>query len=143
MSAAVAPMILVAAFGMAAFAAPQGGASTAAKKANVAVSGCMLRQGYATLIVDEARVDGKGDAAEAAQPSSEKAGTPLTAPPRWILENAATLSQHVGERVQVIGVSDWVTNPDDYPIPTGEPGPPPPAPRIDVISLKVVAPTCS
>ena len=115
----------------------------AAKKPNVAVSGCLLRQGYATLVVDDARVDGKGDAAATAQPSIVKAGEPLTAPPRWILEGAGTLAQNVGARVQVLGVSDWVANPDDYPIPTGEPGPAPPAPRIEVISLKVVAPACS
>jgi hypothetical protein len=114
-----------------------------AKKANVAISGCLLRQGYATLVVDEARVDGKGDAAATAQPTVAKPGEPLTAPPRWVLDNAGPHTSHVGERVQLLGVSDWVTNPGDYPIPTGEPGPPPPAPHIEVISLKVLAPMCS
>ena len=86
-------------------AAPQG---DAAKKANVAISGCLLRQGYATLIVDEARVDGKGDAAATAQPTAAKPGAPLTAPPRWVLDNAGPHTSHVGERVQLLGVSDWV-----------------------------------
>ena len=133
-------MILVGLSGIPASTAPQG---DAAKKANVAISGCLLRQGYATLIVDEARVDGKGDAAATAQPAAAKPGAPLTAPPRWVLDNAGPHTSHVGERVQLLGVSDWVTNPDDYPIPTGEPGPAPPAPNIEVISLKVLAPMCS
>jgi hypothetical protein len=115
----------------------------AAKKPNVAISGCLVRQGYATLIVDEARVDGKGDAAVTAPPSVVKPGAPPTAPPRWVLDNAGPHTSHVGERVQLLGLSDWVTNPDDYPIPTGEPGPAPPAPHIEVISLKVLAPMCS
>ena len=140
MKQTVATIILAAAAAVAVSAAPQG---DAAKKANVAISGCLLRQGYATLIVDEAQVDGKGDAAATAQPSVVKPGAPLTAPPRWILDNAGPHTSHVGERVQLIGVSDWVTNPDDYPIPTGEPGPAPPAPHIEVISLKVLAPMCS
>ena len=133
-------MISVIGSGVAGSAAPQG---DPAKKANVAISGCLLRQGYATLIVDEARVDGTGDAAATAQPTAAKPGAPLTAPPRWVLDNAGPHSSHVGERVQLLGVSDWVTNPDDYPIPTGEPGPLPPAPHIEVISLKVLAPMCS
>ena len=133
-------MIVVVASGIAVFGAPQ---ADAAKKANVAISGCLLRQGYATLIVDEARVDGKGDAAATAQPAARTLGAPLDAPPRWVLDNAGTQTSHVGERVQILGVSDWVTNPGDYPIPTGEPGPAPPAPHIEVISLKVLAPMCS
>jgi hypothetical protein len=132
--------IVVAASATTGSAAAQGGA---AKKPNVAISGCLLRQGYATLIVDEARVDGKGDAAATAQPTAAKPGEPLTAPPRWVLDNAGPHTSHVGERVQLVGVSDWVTNPDDYPIPTGEPGPAPPAPHIEVLSLKVLAPMCS
>jgi hypothetical protein len=133
-------MVLVAACAVPSSAAPQG---DAAKKANVAISGCLLRQGYATLIVDEALVDGKGDAAATAQPTAPKPGAPLTAPPRWVLDNAGPHTSHVGERVQLVGVSDWATNPGDYPIPTGEPGPAPPAPHIEVISLKVLAPACS
>src|SRR5688572_16477953 len=62
-------MISVIGSGITGSAAPQG---DAAKKANVAISGCLLRQGYATLIVDEARVDGKGDAAATAQPTVAK-----------------------------------------------------------------------
>ena len=140
MRRAVAAMVLAAACAVPSYAAPQG---EAAKKANVAISGCLLRQGYATLIVDEALVDGKGDAAATAQPAVRTPGAPLTAPPRWVLDNAGPHTSHVGERVQLLGVSDWVTNPDDYPIPTGEPGPAPPAPHIEVISLKVLAPMCS
>ena len=139
--ALVSAMFLATVPAVAVVAAPQGDAS--AKKPNVAISGCLLRQGYATLIVDEAQVDGKGDAAATAQPTAAKPGAPLTAPPRWVLDNAGPHTSHVGERVQLLGVSDWVTNPDDYPIPTGEPGPAPPAPHIEVISLKVLAPMCS
>jgi len=139
-SALASAMIVVVASGIAVFATPQ---ADAAKKANVAISGCLLRQGYATLIVDEARVDGKGDAAATAQPIVATPGEPLTVPPRWVLDNAGPHTSHVGERVQLLGVSDWVTNPGDYPLPTGEPGPAPPAPHIEVISLKVLAPMCS
>ena len=122
-------------------AAPQGDAS--AKKANIAVSGCLLRQGYATLVISGGLVDGKGDAAATAPPTTVTPGAPLTAPPRWILDNAGPLAPHVGEHVQILGISDWVSNPADYPIPTGEPGPPPPSPHIEVIAMKVVAQACS
>jgi hypothetical protein len=140
MKRTVAAMVLAAVLAAPSVAAPQG---DVAKKPNVAISGCLLRQGYATLVVDEARVDGKGDAAATAQPTVARPGEPLTAPPRWVLDNAGPHTSHVGERVQLLGVSDWVTNPGDYPIPTGEPGPAPPAPHIEVISLKVLAPMCS
>ncbi len=138
MKAAVVAMMVAAASAVAVV-----GAQEPAKKPNVAISGCLLRQGYATLIVDNARVDGKGDAAAAAQPTAATPGGPLTAPPCWILDNAGPHTSHVGERVQLLGVSDWVANPGDYPIPTDEPGPAPPAPHIEVISLKVLAPMCS
>src|SRR4026209_3004932 len=88
-------LILLALTGIPASTAPQG---DAAKKANVAISGCLLRQGYATLIVDEARVDGKGDAAATAQPTAAKPGAPLPAPPRWLLDHAGPHTSHLAAR---------------------------------------------
>jgi hypothetical protein len=85
-------MILLVLSSMPASAAPQ---ADTAKKPNVAISGCLVRQGYAALVVDDARVDGKGDAAATAQPAAVKPGAPLTAPPRWILDNAGPHTSHV------------------------------------------------
>lgn len=147
-NAVVIAAIVTAVFGLAASAAPQSRTSSSSapadKRPNIAVSGCMMRQGYATFRIDDARVDAIGDKAANAEPSSERSTEGLRTPSKWILDNAGTAGQHVGEKVQVIGVSDWVTSPNDYPVAPEEPGgPPPPMPHIDVLSLKMIASKCS
>src|SRR5207249_3739816 len=72
------------------------------KKPNIAVSGCLMRQGYATLVVADAHVDGTGDKAATAAASTEKPAEALPTPLKWVLDNAGVVSQHVGEKVQVV-----------------------------------------
>ena len=114
------------------------------RKANIAVSGCLMRQGYATLIVADAQIDAIGDKAETAEASSGKRPEDSRVPPRWVLDNAGVVGQHVGERVQVRGISDWVTGQESPPVASQAPeGPAAPMPHIDVKAVKVLAKTCS
>ena len=114
------------------------------KTPNIAVSGCLMRQGYGTLIVADARIDATGDKAASAAPGAEKPAAAAATPQKWVLDNAGVVSQHVGEQVQVVGVSEWVAEHDAAPAATPEPGgPPPPQPHIDVVTLKVLAKNCS
>jgi hypothetical protein len=110
------------------------------KQPNIAVSGCLMRNGYATFMVADARVDGTGDNAAAAKPA-DKADP--TTPARWILDNAGSVGTHVGEKVQVVGFSDWVADRGSAPPAPREPnGPPAPMPHIELQALKVLAPNC-
>ena len=111
------------------------------KKPNIAVSGCLMRQGYATLIVADARVDATGDRAATVAASTESPAEASKTPPKWVLDNAGVVGQHVGEKVQVVGASDWVASKSS--VEASEPGgPPPELPHIDVLTLKVLAPKC-
>ena len=106
-------------------------------KTNIAVSGCLMRQGYATFVLANANVDATGDDAANAVPRTEKSAGSNT-PARWILDSAGVAGPHVGEKVQVIGFSDWVqaakNRPDDQPSAT---------PHIEVQAMKVIAKNCS
>jgi len=111
-------------------------------KPNIAVSGCLMRQGYATFVLADANVDAIGEEAGKAAPRTEKSRN--STPARWILDNAGVVGPHVGEKVQVIGVSDWVEasergsqerRDDQQPLPE--------TPHIDVQTMKVIAKTCS
>ena len=119
----------------------QSGTSPGDKKPNIAVSGCLMRQGYATLIVADARLDATGENAATAAPNTDQPSEMSRTPPKWVLENAGVIGQHVGERVQVVGASDWVTN-KSAPEASEPGGPPPELPHIDVLSVKVLAPKC-
>lgn len=137
-------VMLAAASSVAASAASQSGtAPPPDKKPNIAVSGCMMRQGYANFRLEDARVDAIGDKAATAEPVADKRGEGPKTPARWVLDNAGTAAQRVGQKVQVTGISDWVTHPEEYSAGSTDPGPPLPMPRIDVLSLKVLAPQCS
>lgn len=109
-------------------------------KANVAVSGCLMREGYGNIVVTNANLDAVGDSA------STPAGTgkPAAAqnPPKWVLDHPGSVQQHIGEKVQVIGVSSWVedTKGGSKP-PSGDEAPG--APHIEVQSVKVLASSCS
>jgi len=111
------------------------------KKPNIAVSGCLMRQGYATFIVADARLDATGEKAATAAPSPDRPLEVSQTPPKWVLDNAGVIGQHVGERVQVVGASDWVTD-KSAPAASEPGGPPPELPHIDVLTVKVLAPKC-
>src|SRR3989441_12987443 len=121
--------------------ASQSGASPGDKKPNIAVSGCLMRQGYATFIVADARLDATGEKAATAAPSPDRPSEVSQTPPKWVLDNAGVIGQHVGERVQVVGASDWVTD-KSAPAASEPGGPPPELPHIYVLTVKVLAPKC-
>jgi hypothetical protein len=110
------------------------------EKPNIAISGCLMRQGYATLVVADAHVDGRGDAVDRAQPGGADNGLKgVVVPAKWVLDDAGPVTQHVGEKVQVIGSTDWTAA--DKPADDGAVGMP--APHVSVTSVKVIASTCS
>src|SRR5207302_5763664 len=75
------------------------------KKPNIALSGCLLSQGYATFILDNARIDATGERAATAAPTSPSAGArPANEPAIWVLDEPGNMRSHTGERVQVIGL---------------------------------------
>jgi hypothetical protein len=109
------------------------------KRPNIALNGCLLSQGYATFIVDNARVDATGDQAATAAPKSASAGArPANEPAKWVLDEPGNIRSHVGEQVQVIGVTDWKR---DDPVPTASSAAP--TPHVTVITVKFLSPSCS
>ena len=88
------------------------------------ISGCLLSNGYAGFQVEDAvldAVDGKAadDKAKAA------------APPKWILDGGGNLRRRVGEKVQVVGKSEWRAGGDD-----------PGTPHLEVTSVTTLATKC-
>src|SRR5215207_2377650 len=89
-------------------------ASDPSRKPNIALSGCLMRQGYGTLAIADARVDGFGDKVETSKPGApDGPSAKLKAPPRWILDEPGAISQHVGEKVQVTGRTEWTPKTED------------------------------
>src|SRR5712691_1700587 len=140
-SLVVGAVVLAAAHVVAVSATSQSGTPPSAKKPNIAVSGCLMRQGYATFIVADAQLDATGEKAATAAPTTARPSEVSQPPPKWVLDNAGVVGQHVGERVQVVGASDWVTD-KSAPAASEPGGPPPELPHIDALTLKVLAPKC-
>jgi len=113
-------------------------AQSGEKKPNIAMTGCLLSQGYATFLLDNARVDATGDQAATAAPRKASVGArAANEPAKWILDEPGNIRSHVGEQIQVIGVTDWKR---DDPAPTS--GPATPAPHVTVITVKYLSPSC-
>ena len=88
------------------------------------ISGCLLSNGYAGFQVEEAvldTVDGKP-----ADDTSKAA-----APKKWILDGGGNLRRRVGEKVQVVGKSEWRAGGDD-----------PGTPHLEVTSVTTLATKC-
>lgn len=101
-------------------------------KREFTVTGCLLRAGYAGYQMESVAIDaidGK------AVPAGFK--TPAIAQ-KWTLQGGGNLGPRVGEKVQVVGRSDWQDAPAAQPADE-----PPKAPSLDVKSLKTVAASCS
>ena len=106
-------------------------------KREYTISGCLLRAGYAGYQVEEARldaIDGKL-VAESASPQ-----TKTSVPKKWILDGGGNLGPRAGEKVQVVGRSDWQP-PTSSSAAVDEP--PNRTPHLDVKSVKTLAPSCS
>ena len=91
------------------------------------ISGCLLSNGYAGYQVEEAvldAVDGK--------PADGK--TKGAAPMKWILDGGGNLRRRVGEKVQVVGKSEWRADAKDE-----APG----TPHLEVTSVTTLAAKCT
>jgi hypothetical protein len=108
-------------------------------KREFTVSGCLLRSGYAGYQVDDAQIDAIDGKATPASQGASAATTNATTPKKWILEGGGNLGARVGEKVQVVGRSDW------QPPSGAAPGDEPPnrTPRLTVQTVKTIAPKCS
>ena len=88
------------------------------------ISGCLLSNGYAGFQVEEAVLDAVGG-----KPADDE--TRAAAPAKWILDGGGNLRRRVGEKVQVVGKSEWRAGGDD-----------PGTPHLDVTSVTTVASSC-
>jgi hypothetical protein len=98
----------------------------AQERRELTVSGCLLSNGYAGYQVEEAvldAVDGK--------PADDK--TKAAAPAKWILDGGGNLRRRVGEKVQVVGKSEWRADDKDR-----APG----TPHLEVTSVTTLAASC-
>jgi len=92
----------------------------------ITISGCLLSNGYAGYQVEDAvldAIDGK--------PADDKMKG--AAPPKWILDGGGNLRRRVGEKVQVVGKSEWRADAKDE-----APG----TPHLEVTSVTTVAASC-
>src|SRR5215207_5317572 len=64
------------------------------------ISGCLLSNGYAGYQVEDAVLD-----AVNGKPVDDK--TKAAAPAKWILDGGGNLRRRVGEKVQIVGTSEW------------------------------------
>src|SRR4029078_3408749 len=90
-------------------------------KREFTISGCLLRNGYATYKIEEAKVDAiDGKAVK------ETATSPTKRLKTWTLEGGGNLGQHAGEKVQIVGRSDWTAS-------TSSDGPAAKPPMLEVV----------
>jgi len=106
-------------------------------KREYTISGCLLRSGYAGYQIEDAHLDAI-DGKPVAAPAPASSGNSVT-PKKWILEGGGNLGARTGEKVQVIGRSEW------QPPSSSAAGDEPPnrTPRLDVKSVKSIASSCS
>ena len=103
-------------------------------KRELTISGCLLRSGYAGYQIDDAKID-----AIDGKPSKVSAASAEAIPKKWILEGGGNLGRRVGEKVEVIGRSDWRASPST----NAADEPPAKAPVLDVKSVKTITSRCS
>ena len=105
-------------------------------KREYTVSGCLLRSGYAGYQIEEARLDAIDGKVVEPEPASSSKGS---APKKWILDGGGNLGPRAGEKVQVVGRSEWQPRSAAAP-PADEPQR---TPHLEVKSVKTVAPSCT
>jgi hypothetical protein len=93
---------------------------------DITISGCLLSNGYAGYQVEEAVLD----AIDGKQADDK---TKAAAPAKWILDGGGNLRRRVGEKVQVVGKTEWRADDKDQ-----APG----TPHLDVTSVTTVAASC-
>jgi hypothetical protein len=104
-------------------------------KREFTISGCLLRSGYAGYQIDDAKID-----AIDGKPVPERASPIDAIPKKWSLEGGGNLGPRVGEKVQIVGRSDW-QDASSSKVPADEP--PGKGPTLNVTSVKTVASSCS
>jgi hypothetical protein len=103
-------------------------------KREFTIAGCLLRSGYAGYQIDEARVEAiDGKTVEAGSRES-------AAPKKWILDGGGNLGPRTGEKVQVVGRSDWQPASHEQ---SAADEPPNKSPHLDVKTVKTLASSCS
>ena len=101
-------------------------------KREFTLTGCLLRAGYAGYQMEGVAVeaiDGK--------PVPAAVKEAVAALKKWTLQGGGNLGPRVGEKVQVVGRSEWQAGP------AAQPDEPPRLPSLDVKSLKTVATSCT
>ena len=101
--------------------------ATAQALRELTVSGCLLSNGYAGFQLEEATLD-----AVDGKPADDR--TKAAAPAKWLLDGGGNLRRRTGEKVQVVGKSEWNLDDKDQ-----APGPP----HLEVTSVKTLAAKCS
>ena len=101
-------------------------------KREFTLTGCLLRSGYAGYQMEGVAVD-----AVDGKPVPAGYNTPAIAQ-KWTLQGGGNLGPRVGEKVQVIGRSEWRENAAAAPADE-----PPKPPTLEVKTLKTVAANCS
>lgn len=109
-------------------------------KRELTISGCLLRSGYAGYQLDEARIDAIDGKPVAASTAAKSETSKPVAPKKWILEGGGNLGPRTGEKVQVVGRSDWQAPASAQP---AADEPPNRTPRLDVKSVKTIASRCT
>ena len=102
------------------------GASAQSGTRELTLSGCLLSNGYAGFQLEDAvvdAIDGKPVDVDA-RPN---------APAKWILDGGGNLRRSTGQRVQVVGKTEWQPDAKDE-----APG----TPHLEVTSVRTVASTC-
>ena len=99
-------------------------------KREFTVTGCLLRNGYATYKIEDAKVD----AIEGKPVGELPAGSPIVQLKIWNLEGGGNLGPRAGEKVQIVGRTSWKEGAEE------EPGA---KPVLEVKSVKSIAPSCS
>jgi hypothetical protein len=103
-------------------------------KREFTVTGCLLSSGYAGFQIDDAKLD----AIDGKPAPSTSADARSGAPKKWILDGGGNLRPHTGEKVQVVGRSDW-----EAPAAAARSDEPPNrTPHLEVKSLKTIAASC-
>jgi hypothetical protein len=109
------------------------------KRANIALSGCLLSQGYATFVIENARIDAVGEQAASAAPAASNTARQPGEPAKWVLDQPGNIRSYIGEKVQVVGNTEWKRGDAASGEHQGEPVP---TPHVTVIGVKVLAPSC-
>ena len=100
-------------------------------KREFTLTGCLLRAGYAGYQMEG--VTRRGHRRQGRAGELQDAGHRAK---KWTLQGGGNLGPRVGEKVQVIGRSDWQERP------TAAPDEPPKPPALEVKTVKTVAPSC-